>query len=140
MDQWDGYVAARQRLTAFLQLRRPWNPIVLSGDIHSSWVHDVKTDYNVPSSATVGTEFVGPSISSGFSPLALPFVNAALADNPQTKFFDGVYRGYLRCTVRPEAWISDFRAVPTVLVEDVSAFTLASFTVIDGQPGAVRVS
>lgn len=38
------------------------------------------------------------------------------------------------------AWTSDFRAVPTILADDVNAFTLASFAVFDGQPGAVRVS
>lgn len=140
MDQWDGYVAARRRITEFLQLRQPSNPIVLTGDIHSSWVHDIKADYNAPGSATVGTEFVGTSISSDFTPVAIPFVEAALADNPHTRFFDGRYRGYVRCTVRPESWTSDFRAVPTVLFPEVDAFTLASFAVIDGQPGAIPVS
>jgi alkaline phosphatase D len=137
MDQWDGYVAARRRITDFLQVRQPSNPIVLTGDIHSSWVHDVKADFNAPASATVATEFVGTSISSDFTPAAIPFVVAALADNPHTRFFDGRYRGYVRCTVRPESWTSDFRAVPTVLVENVDAFTLASFAVVDGHPGAL---
>jgi alkaline phosphatase D len=140
MDQWDGYVAARQRITDFLQIRQPSNPIVLTGDIHSSWVHDLKADFSNPASATVGTEFVGTSISSDFPALAAPLVAAALADNPHTKFFDGLFRGYVRCTVRPDVWTSEFRAVPTILADDVDAFTLASFAVIDGQPGAVRVS
>jgi alkaline phosphatase D len=30
MDQWDGYVAARNRLLGFLHLRRPSNPVVLA--------------------------------------------------------------------------------------------------------------
>jgi alkaline phosphatase D len=138
MDQWDGYVAARQRITNFLQLRRPSNPIVLTGDIHSSWVHDLKVDYENPASATVGTEFVGTSITSEFPAIAVPLVLAAVRDNPHTKFFDGLFRGYVRCTVRPDTWTSDFRAVPTTLTADVDAFTLASFVVVDGQPGAVR--
>jgi alkaline phosphatase D len=140
MDQWDGYVAARQRITDFIQLRQPSNPIVLSGDIHSSWVHDVKANYNDPASATLGTEFVGPSITSEFPAIAVPLVAAALRDNPHTRFFEGLFRGYLRCTVRPEAWFSEFRAVPTVLAEEVNAFTIGSFAAVDGQPGAVRVS
>ena len=139
MDQWDGYVAARQRITGFLQVRQPANPMVLTGDIHSSWVHDLKTDFNDPASATVGTELVGPSISSDFPPIAIPFVAAALRDNPHTKFFDGLFRGYVRCSVRPEAWTSEFRAVPTILAEEVDAFTLAAFAVFDGHPGAVRL-
>lgn len=140
MDQWDGYVAARQRITDFLQVRRPANPIVLTGDIHSSWVHDLKADYANPASVTIGTEFVGTSITSQFPAIAVPLVLAAIRDNPHTRFFEALFRGYVRCTVRPDAWTSDFRAVPTVLADEVDAFTLASFAVIDGQPGAVRVS
>ena len=45
--------------------RKPSNPIVLTGDIHSNWVNDLKADYRDPSRATIGTEFVGTSISSG---------------------------------------------------------------------------
>lgn len=66
-DQWDGYVAARQRLLEFLQARKPANPVVITGDIHSSWVHDLKADFDDPSSATLGTEFAGTSISSLFT-------------------------------------------------------------------------
>ena len=139
MDQWDGYAAARQRITDFMRLRQPSNPIVLTGDIHSSWVHDLKSDYGNPASATLGSEFVGTSITSDFPAVAAPFVVAALADNPHTKFFDGLFRGYVRCAVRPESWTADFRAVPTILTDDVDAFTLASFVVSDGQPGAARV-
>jgi len=139
MDQWDGYVAARQRITDFLQVRQPSNPIVLTGDIHSSWVHNIKADFANPASATIGTEFVGPSITSDFPAIAVPLVLAAGADNPHTAFFDGFFRGYVRCTVKPGIWTSEFRAVPTILTDAVDAFTLASFAVVDGEPGAVRI-
>lgn len=138
MDQWDGYVAARRRITDFLLLRQPSNPIVISGDLHSNWVHDLKADFDNPSSANVGVEFVGTSISSDFPAEANPFVAAAQGDNPHTRFFDGRYRGYVRCTVTPGAWLSDFRAVPSILTADVDAFTLASFVVVNGQPVALR--
>jgi alkaline phosphatase D len=137
MDQWDGYVAARNRITAFLQSAAPSNPIVLTGDIHSSWVHNLKVDFADAASPLVGTEFVGTSISSDFPAAAVPAVLAALPDNPHTLFFDGLFRGYVRCEVTPSSWRSDFRAVPTILTADVDAFTLASFAVVDGVPGAV---
>jgi alkaline phosphatase D len=137
MDQWDGYIAARARLTAFMQLLSVSNPIVLTGDIHSSWVHDIKANYADAASPVVGTEFVGTSITSSFPPELVPPVLAALGDNPHTRFFDGLFRGYVRCTVTPTSWVSDFRAVPTILTDDVDAFTLASFAVADGVPGAV---
>jgi alkaline phosphatase D len=137
MDQWDGYVAARQRITSFLQQARPSNPIVLTGDIHSSWVHNLKTDYADVTSEVVGTEFVGTSITSDFAPALVAPVLAALPDNPHTLFFDGLFRGYVRCTVDQATWRSDFRAVPTIATDDVEAFTLASFVVQDGVPGAI---
>jgi alkaline phosphatase D len=137
MDQWDGYVAARQRITAFLQERQPSNPIVITGDIHSSWVHTLKADFADPASAAIGTEFVGTSISSEFPVIAVGPVFAALADNPHTQFFDGLFRGYVRCTVTPDTWLTDFRVVPTILHEGAEAFTLASFAVLNGQPGAI---
>jgi alkaline phosphatase D len=136
MDQWDGYVAARNRITAFLQAAAPANPIVLTGDIHASFVHNLLTDYANPASAVVGAEFVGTSISSDFPAVAVPPVLAALPDNPHTLFFDGLFRGYVRCEVTRSVWRADFRAVPTILTADVDAFTLASFAVEDGVPGA----
>jgi len=139
MDQWDGYVAARNRLLSFLLNFRPSNPIVLTGDIHSSWVGDLKADFANPGSATVGTEFVGTSISSDFPTQFLAPVRAALADNPHIKFFDGIFRGYVRCELDASRWRSDFRVVPTVAVPDAPISTLASFVVENGVPGAQRV-
>ena len=136
MDQWDGYVAARNRITRFLEARRPSNPIVLTGDIHSSWVHNLKVDFDEPSSAVVGAEYVGPSITSNFPLVGIPFVKAALADNPHTVFFDAVFHGYLRCRATPDLWRVDYRMVPTILDAGVGAFTLASFVSADGAPGA----
>ena len=65
MDIWSGYEVARRRLMEFLATRRPANPIVLTGDIHSNWVNDLKVDYENENAPVVGTEFVGTSISSG---------------------------------------------------------------------------
>lgn len=137
MDQWDGYFAARERITSFLALRRPSNPVVISGDIHSSWVHDVKASFLNPTSAKVGAEFVGPSISSGFPSILIPVVESALPANPHTMFFDGLYHGYVRCTVTPDQWLADYRVVPTILDDQAEAFTLRSFVVQDGRPGAI---
>src|SRR5207249_7162641 len=42
MDQWNGYARARSRLMKFLAEARPSNPIVITGDIHTNWVADLK--------------------------------------------------------------------------------------------------
>lgn len=139
LDQWDGYVAARDRLLGFLAQRQPANPVVITGDIHSSWVHDLKVDFNDPDSQTVGTEFVGTSITSDFPAQFIAPVTAALIDNPHTKFFDGAYRGYVRCNLNRDRWQTDFRVVSTILDQNADISTLASFVVEDGRPGAERV-
>ncbi|MBW4614709.1 MAG: alkaline phosphatase [Desmonostoc vinosum HA7617-LM4] len=138
LDQWDGYVAARNRLLSFLNQRQPSNPVVITGDIHSSWVHDLKVDFTKPASAIVGTEFVGTSVTSDFPTNFIAPVQAALGSNPHTKFFDGAFRGYVRCNLTPERWQSDYRVVSSIVDLNASVSTLASFVVENGQPGAQR--
>jgi alkaline phosphatase D len=114
MDKWDGYVVARKRLLDFFAAARPSNPVVLTGDIHSNWVADLKTDFDDPSSATVATEFIGTSItSSGDGEDGAEFIQAVHDENPHVKFYNG-QRGYVRCSVTPGRWTSDFRVVPYV--------------------------
>ena len=83
----------------------------------------------------MASEFVGTSITSDFPAAFIAPVNAALADNPHIRFFDGLHRGYVRCSVTPELWRTDFRAVASVDVPDAPAFTLRSFVVANGAPG-----
>lgn len=110
IDAWDGYVAPRQRVLNFLEQRRPSNPVVITGDTHSSWVSDLKADFNNPDSETVGTEFVGTSISSGFG--ASERIEAALLESPWVKYFNGKQRGYVRCDLNRERWRNDLRLLP----------------------------
>ncbi|QSJ19929.1 alkaline phosphatase D family protein [Nostoc sp. UHCC 0702] len=110
MDAWDGYVAARNRILNFLAQRQPANPVVISGDVHSSWVSDLKADYNKPNSATVGTEFVGTSITSGFS--ASDRIEKALPESPWIKYFNGRQRGYVVCDLNHQRWRTDYRLLP----------------------------
>lgn len=136
MDNWNGYVAARQRVLDFIRKRRPANPVVLTGDIHSSWVCDLKADFDAPKSETIATEFVGTSISSGGDGNNKPAeADRRLAANPHVRFFNG-QRGYVRCTLLPERWQSDYRVVETVSQPDAPIITRASFVVENGKPGA----
>src|SRR6185503_104594 len=65
MDQWPGYAAERIKLVQFLADRKVPNPVVLTGDIHSNWVNDLRADDRKPETPVVATEFVGTSVSSG---------------------------------------------------------------------------
>ena len=134
MDNWSGYVQSRTRLMRFLAEARPANPIVLTGDIHSNWVSDLKLDFDDPSSPTVGTELVGTAISSGGDGDESTRADA-LALNPHFKFYNN-RRGYVRCTLTPSLLTSDFRTLPYVSRPDAPIDTRASFVVENGRPGA----
>ncbi|MFY1669902.1 alkaline phosphatase D family protein [Plantactinospora sp. WMMB334] len=137
LDQWDGYPPARSRILDFVARHRIGNPVVLSGDWHTHWVNDLKTDFADPRSRTVATEFVGTSISSGAGWDA--DVRAGLAANPHVKFYNGSYRGYVICDVTERRWRADLRIVLDARDAASPAYTVAAFEVRDGIPGARRI-
>lgn len=110
MDQWDGYPAERQQLLDLFASGRVRNPVVLTGDWHSSWVNELRHHGEDPASPVVGTEFVGTSIASPCS--WAPAVAAALSANPHVRMFDGDRRGYVRCRLTAQAWHSDYVLLP----------------------------
>jgi alkaline phosphatase D len=136
MDNWAGYAAARNRLLGFVHHRRPSNPVVLSGDIHATFVNDLKADFADPGSETLATEFVGTSITSNKPNDDV--VRAALPDNPHVRYYNGSRRGYVRFDVRPDRWSSDLLFVDDVTDENSAVRSLARYVVEDGQPGAVE--
>ena len=139
MDVWSGYEAARRRLMEFLATRRPANPVVLTGDIHSNWVADLQVDYRDASGPIVGTELIGTSISSGGDGVDSPASAAGmLAENPWVKFFNA-QRGYVRCDVTAERCVADYRVLDYVTRPGSPIATRASFRIDDGRPGAQRL-
>ncbi|PYM94285.1 MAG: alkaline phosphatase [Candidatus Rokuibacteriota bacterium] len=136
-DGWDGYPAARRRLLDYLGRRKPANPVVLGGDVHSFWVTDLKPDFDDPRSPVVATEFVGTSVTSQFGRRPED-VEALLTENPHVKLANGTRRGYLRVEITPDRLRADLRTVRSVARPRAEADTLATFVVEDGRPGAVR--
>ncbi|MGH2919273.1 MAG: alkaline phosphatase D family protein [Solirubrobacteraceae bacterium] len=135
MDAWDGYAASRERLLSFIERRQVANPVVLTGDVHNNWAADLKADFDDPDSRTLGSEFVGTSITSGGDGAdTTPSGLQTLAQNPHITFFNG-QRGYVRCRLDNEAWRSDYRVVPYVKVAGAPIATRASFVVEAGSPG-----
>jgi alkaline phosphatase D len=138
MDDWDGYVRERSRLMAFLADAKPANPIVITGDIHTNWVGDLKKDFGDPRSPIVGTELVGTSITSGGDGSdSTEAGERALAENPHLKFFNA-QRGYVRCTLTPDRLTADYRTLAYIREQNAPIETRASFVVTDGRPGAIR--
>jgi alkaline phosphatase D len=131
-DTWDGYTAARSRVTDALQRHSVSNPVLLGGDVHSNWVGHVKADYARPDSATVGVEFCGTSITSrGGGNDRLP---ETLAENPHFVFADRERRGYGVAEFTPKQLRVSLRAVDDVVRADSGITTLAQFVVEAGQP------
>jgi alkaline phosphatase D len=138
-DAWDGFPAARKRLTDVWAGAGVSNPVAVTGDWHSTFVNDIHADFDQPSSLVVGTEIVGTSISSnGDGEVYGPYYGPMIKYNPHIKFFDGDRRGYMRCTVEPSQMRADFRTVPTVSRPDAPESTYASFVIEDGRPGAAQ--
>lgn len=136
MDSWTGYETARRRLVSSFETTRVRNPIVITGDIHSNWVGDLKVDYKREDSRILGTELVGTSISSGGDGADRGGnTDALLAENPQIKFFNG-QRGYVRCELTRQSMTADFRVVERVSVPESPISTRATFIVENGRPGA----
>jgi alkaline phosphatase D len=136
VDGWDGYVASRNRLMDVLAAHGQLNPVVLTGDFHSNWMADLKADFDDPASATIGTEFVGTSISSGGDGSdTTAFGQTVLAENGHLHFYNS-QRGYVRCAVTPQQWTADYRVLPFVRLPDAPVSTRASFTIEAGRPGA----
>ena len=135
MDMWDGYPAARARLLDAFASGRVANPVVLTGDIHSSWVADLHS--GGPETPVVATELAGTSISTGGDGQEFPRgFGDVFAYNPHIRFCNG-RRGYVSCEATPERLTADFRVVPWVTEPSAPLETRARFIVEAGRPGAV---
>ena len=137
-DLWDGYPLARQRLLGDIVDSGVRNPVVLTGDYHSTFVNDLKLDFRNERSASIASEFVSPSLSSGGDtetngPKYAPMVPY----NPHVKYFDGDRRGYWRATLEPGEMRMDLRFLTSVQKRNGRAYTQASWTVQDGVPWAL---
>lgn len=138
MDAWSGYPAARTRFLRDLATHAAGRAIVLTGDIHSSWVNELRVDSRRPG-RPVAVEFVGTSIASGGDGgERAPWITAdALAAQPATRWHDG-RRGYLVNTVTPTEWTAEFRTVPYVSRPDAPLETPTRWRVVNGRVGVER--
>jgi alkaline phosphatase D len=135
LSGWDGYPAQRRRLLDHLARTRVANPVILTGDWHTSWVNDVKADPADPGSQTLATELLATSISSdtGFtSSRSQP----AVTENPVVKYYND-RNGYTRCAVTREQWRADFVDVLDTDVPASPTSVSASWVIESGTPGAL---
>lgn len=131
-DGWDGYPAARRRLTDDLRKHQVPNPVFLGGDIHANWVGHVLADHEHADSDVVAVELCGTSITSrggGNSRVA-----ALKAENPHCVFADGQEHGYGVAELTSSGLRAELRVVSDVRKPDAGISTLAAFTVEPGRP------
>lgn len=134
-DGWDGYTAARTRMTDALQKYAVRNAVFLGGDVHENWVGHVKADYaqsaSGRASATVGVEFCGTSIASRSR--GNEHTAQRLAGNPHFVFADAQKKGYGVVEFTPGQLTTTLRVVDDVTRADAKIETLAQFTVQAGR-------
>ncbi len=127
MDQWSGYEVERNRLIQFFAEGTPNNPVIITGDIHSNWVADIRKE-----KTPVAVEFVGTSITSGGDGVDLPVAEENFKkENPHLHYFLAK-RGYVSCTVDARQYRADYRIVPKVTTPGAGLETRASFVVAAG--------
>jgi len=118
-DQWDGYQVDQRAVLDAMAASGGTDPVVLTGDIHSSWANDLPLDvaaYGADRSTSVGVEFVCPSVTSnGFKEVlgnsaatAQAVTTAFQAANPWIAYLEGIGHGFAVLDVTPERVQTDF--------------------------------
>jgi alkaline phosphatase D len=134
MDQWPAYAHERMEVVQFMADHKVANPIVITGDIHSNWVNELRVDDRKHDAPVVATEFIGTSITSSGDGVATPGgTEHLMRHNPGIKFHNAE-RGYVKCTVTPKTWQSDYMTVAKVSVPNQPVTKRASFVVQSGTP------
>jgi alkaline phosphatase D len=137
-DNWDGYVPERQAVLDLIKARGIGNAVVITGDAHENSVSNVPPDFHRFDGIPVATEFIGTSISSeGDDPDGYQTSHRGDAQNPHRLFSD-FHRGYVRVTLEQGLWTNEFRVVDTVTRPGAPGYTLDTFVVENGHPGALR--
>ncbi len=113
-DQWHAYPESRERLMNVLRRSDVENVVVLSGDVHSSWAHDLPSDpanYDpLTGRGSVGVELVTPGLTSGGFPGTLGQLYGEYGIlNRHIKYADLTKRGYLLLDVTAQRIAAEWR-------------------------------
>ena len=150
-DQWDGYAGARNRFLDFLQTQNIENTVILTGDFHSSWAHDITFNPydNTMYDGATGTgsravEFVGPAISSPFfvdpdPALVKGLEQFALFNNPHTKYVDLENNGYMVVDIDRYRARAEYYHIDNVLNPDTGESLAAAVETVTGSNHATLV-
>jgi alkaline phosphatase D len=134
-DKWDGNAAARRRLLQAAADRKVAGLVTVTGDVHRTYVGDLRVDFENPKAPAVGAEFVVSSISSVGDGKPEPEVGVRLLSaNPHMRFYDW-RRGYVICDFDERRCETNYRGIDYVSRKGSPVTTIASFTVEAKKPG-----
>ncbi|MBP3088698.1 phosphodiesterase [Corynebacterium sp. sy017] len=154
-DQWDGFMAERQRLVDTLRAQGKNNVVFLTGDIHSSWASAVPanpTRYRAGDRQAAATEFVAPSVtaSNGYEAIVSKPGTEALGDvlmntayealrlaNPWHQWIDMKYHGFMVVDFNAQRTQCDWFFTNTVLENSAQFYHARSYQTLAGAPGPV---
>jgi len=133
-DSWTGYPAARQRILQHIVDRQIANPVVLTGDLHTSWAADVKLDWDDPNAPAIGSEYICTSITAGgVEPSSSLHVYKDNFD--YIRFFDPNRGGYTAVELTNDLWKSDYYLVDNMTQFDSRVRHLATWVTERDNPG-----
>jgi alkaline phosphatase D len=135
-DAWDGYPDARDRLLGTIADNGLRSCVVLSGDAHTSYVCDLKRNFDDPQAPPVATEFCGTSIATRGR--AQSATDAVVRENPHILYGDSAHRGYWVLDVTSERCTARLRVIDDASDRQAGVMTAATFLVDAGRPGAQR--
>jgi alkaline phosphatase D len=124
-DAWDAYPRARERLLDVMNAGNR-NVVVLTGDIHTTWVMDLTPDAMDPTKYNGATgegsravEFIVPGITSmGLTDTFQEGAEAEAAKSPWIKYVDVYRKGYGILEVTPERCSCEFYHFKIVETEE----------------------
>ncbi|KAK4103299.1 alkaline phosphatase-like protein [Parathielavia hyrcaniae] len=141
-DNWNGYIANRNRTLQHLYDNQIGNNIFLAGDSHQNWVSDVtwlgRENYDAETGeGSIGVEFAGTAVSSpgqsGPILAARESARAQVEANQVLQYQEGYYRGYFVLSIRQEAVTARFFGSPSIATRNSWDLPLANFTVSAGE-------
>jgi alkaline phosphatase D len=129
-DCWAGYPLARERILSSLAKHGTSNPVILTGDIHSFWLNEVRDR----TGSTAALELVTSSIATSNSDKS-----AFVRQNPHVVYHEGQHSGYVRCEFTRDALRADFVRVEDIRDPRTAWAVDAAFEIRGGESRARRL-
>lgn len=131
---WNNFPAERTEILSYILDNNIKNTVILTGDVHSSFVNDLppRAAYNQNTGAgSAAVEFVTPSLTSG-GEIDLPF-NLLKSNNPYAFFADTRNRGYMILDIQPDTVSGNFYWTPYLIDSPTETYAASFCTVKNTQ-------